>query len=203
MYTRLRMGLATKASTILVIILCASCAADRFSRQFYTRVSKATSDVAPQVARLFGEEREFEVLIDTDESYQLLAGVDKERRVILFGWRAASLSEEALRSLAAHELAHIYMWGFWGESLDLEVQEGIAEWVASRVIPEVQTYAFPDGESSYCVGGKNKKAYDLINKIGFDRVRELALQAYENKERLTLQRLEELHNASATSMAEY
>ena len=191
-----------RAATLLLGTLSASCTSGpEFVSDFHRRAWQATVDVAPAVEEIFGTEYYCKVAV-TDDSIPGLAGTNESRQTIVFAEKAARFSDEVLRFIAAHELAHVHMRDFW-ETLPASTQEGVAELVAIRVVPNVRdALAVPVVTSDttsvialagyvLSIDGENKEAYELVERIGFSGVQTLAKRAFQRGEHVSLEQLQE------------
>ena len=169
-----------RAATLLLGALSASCVSGpEFASELHRRTWQATVDVSPAVQEIFGTDYYCEVAVP-DDSIPGMAGVDASRQIIVFAERTVNLSYEELRSIAAHELAHVHMRGFW-ETLPASAQEGLAVLVAIQVVPNVRW-----------IGPKEKEGYELVEPVGFSGVQALAKRAFQRGERVTIEQLQQI-----------
>ncbi|MCP3916642.1 MAG: hypothetical protein GY711_13885 [bacterium] len=165
-------------------------------------------EVVPPVEEIFGTE--FYCAVGVADDIASFAGTDETRVHITFSEAIEDLSDDALRVIAAHEVAHVHMRGFW-QTLPRSIEEALADWVALQVVPTARealssTLVYTgeqttmEGRVSHHMGidGRYRNEFELIQQLGFERLKALAKEAHERGGTVTLDQLEAERQALTT-----
>ncbi len=161
---------------VLPALAAAACCSPRFSPLEHDLIAIAAEQVGA-VSAVMGEPtgpRRVEIHL---AAYPLesghIAGTTGTRAEIVFGSDVGALGRTARTYYVVHELVHFHAQREW-ELLPDPVEEGLAELVATTLVPEGREHVerrFRDGDA------REAEGWRIARRLGVDGLRALALRA--------------------------